>query len=131
MSAENENLATVRRYFEALEQNADVTGFFAPDVVQEEFPNRIVPHGARRDLAALLEANARGRQVVASQRYELRGEVASGDRVAVEVLWTGVLAVDVGSLPAGATMRAHSAMFIELQGGRIVAQRNYDCFEPW
>jgi ketosteroid isomerase-like protein len=32
---------------------------------------------------------------------------------------------------SGAEMRAHSAMFIEFRVGKIVAQRNYDWFEPW
>lgn len=36
--------------------------FFAEDVVQEEFPNRLVPNGATRDLAALKEAAARSRR---------------------------------------------------------------------
>jgi ketosteroid isomerase-like protein len=28
-------------------------------------------------------------------------------------------------------MRARFAAFIEFRDGRIVRQRNYDCFEPW
>jgi hypothetical protein len=28
-------------------------------------------------------------------------------------------------------MRAHFAMFMEFEGDRIRAQRNYDCFEPF
>jgi ketosteroid isomerase-like protein len=55
---ESQNLATARRYLEAIEQG-DPEGhlaFFAADVVQEEFPNRLVPQGATRDLAALREA---------------------------------------------------------------------------
>ena len=35
------------------------------------------------------------------------------------------------SLAAGQDMRVSSAMFLELRDGRIVAQRNYDCFEPF
>jgi ketosteroid isomerase-like protein len=31
----------------------------------------------------------------------------------------------------GDVMRAHFATFIEFRDGKIVAQRNYDCFEPW
>jgi hypothetical protein len=41
------------------------------------------------------------------------------------------LAVPLGELAAGASMRAHFAMFFELEDGRIRRQRNYDCFEPW
>lgn len=51
--------------------------------------------------------------------------------VALEVLWIGKLAVPLGNLQAGSEMRAHSAMFLEFRDGKIVDQRNYDCFEPW
>jgi ketosteroid isomerase-like protein len=124
----------VRRYFAALE--GGVTGealaaFYGPDVVQEEFPNRFTPQGARRDLAGILAAAERGREVMASQRYEVLHAVADGDRVAVEFRWSGTLAVPAGTLPAGAEMRGRFACFLEFRDGRIVAQRNYDCFEPW
>jgi ketosteroid isomerase-like protein len=134
MTPEESNLATARRYLESIERRADseeVAGFFAPDVIQEEFPNQLVPKGACRDLAALKEAGVRGRQVMSAQRYEVLREMASGDRVALEVLWTGTLAVPFGSIPAGGTLRAHFAVFIDFRDGRIVAQRNYDCFDPW
>jgi ketosteroid isomerase-like protein len=91
----------------------------------------IVPAGARRDLAGLLEAAARGRQAIRSQRYDIVSAVESGPSIALEVRWTGVLAVPVGSLPAGGEMRARFAMFIELREGKIFRQRNYDCFDPW
>ncbi len=63
--------------------------------------------------------------------YEIKNAVVSGDSVAVEVLWTGTLAIAFGTLTAGSQMRAHSAMFFEFKDGRIASQRNYDCFEPW
>jgi len=56
--------------------------------------------------------------------------VFEGDRAAVEATWHGTLAIAVGTLPAGATMKAHFAMFFEFEGDRIRRQRNYDCFEP-
>ena len=110
---------------------AALAEFFAPDVLQEEFPNRLVPTGARRDLDGLLEAAERGKQVVSAQRFEVRNAVAAGDRVALEVRWTGTLAVAIGTLPAGGTMRAHFAVFLDFRDGKIAAQRNYDCFDPW
>ena len=51
--------------------------------------------------------------------------------VAMEAEWTGVLAVELGSLPQGAEMRAHFAMFFDIEDGLIRTQRNHDCFEPW
>jgi ketosteroid isomerase-like protein len=133
-SATAANLETARRYLAALEAGEPfdvIARFFTEDVVQEEFPNRLVPTGARRDLAALREGAARGKKVMAAQRYEIRGEVAGGDRVALEVLWTGTLAMPVGSLPEGGEMRAHFSVFLDFRDGRIAAQRNYDCFDPF
>ena len=134
MSTEQSNLDAARRYLAALErgvEDTELAAFFAPDVVQEEFPNRLVPAVARRDLGDLIEAARRGKQVLSAQKFEVRRAVADGDRVALEVLWTGTLAMALGSLPAGGTMRAHFAVFLDFRRGKIAAQRNYDCFEPW
>lgn len=123
-----------KSYFAALEQGVvgeELAAFFAPDVIAEEFPNRLLPNGMRRDLPALLQAAERGQQVMQSQRYEILSMMADGDRVAVEFLWTGVLAVPVGSLSVGSEMRGRFAAFLEFQNGLITASRNYDCFEPW
>ena len=128
------SLAIVRRYLAAIEARVpedEVAAFFHEQVIQEEFPNRLVPNGARRDLAALRFASARGRQVIGAERYQIQHALAVGDRVALEVIWTGQLAIPLGSLPAGAEMRAHFAVFIELREGKIIAQRNYDCLDPW
>jgi len=42
-----------------------------------------------------------------------------------------VLAVPLATLPAGSQMRAHFAMFLDFEDGKITSQRNYDCFDPW
>ena len=122
------------QYFAALERGAAgdaLAAFYDPGVVQEEFPNRLAPGGARRDLAGILEAAERGQAVITGHRYEVLSVVADGDRVAVEFVWSGTLAVPVGSLAAGSVMRGRFASFLEFRGGRIVAQRSYDCFDPW
>lgn len=43
----------------------------------------------------------------------------------------GILAVPLGTTPAGAALKAHLAMFFEISDGRISRQRDYDCFEAW
>ena len=134
MNTQSTNLETVRRYLTAIEQGATgatLAAFYAPEVVQEEFPNRLVVNGARRDLAAILEGAERGQKVISAQTYEIRNAVEQGNSVALEVLWTGTLAIPFGSLAVGDKMRAHFAVFIELRDGKIVAQRNYYCFDPW
>jgi ketosteroid isomerase-like protein len=127
-------LERTRQYFAALERGATgemLAAFYDPQVVQEEFPNRLVPNGARRDLAALLAAAERGQGVLTGHRYEILGIIADGDRVAVEFAWSGTLAVPVGALAVGSVLRGRFASFLEFRGGRIVAQRSYDCFDPW
>jgi len=122
------------RFLEALSKGAavdELAAWFAPDVVQVEYPNRFVPNGARRDLAALQEASRRGRAVMASQQYEIVDALEDGDRVALRVRWTGRLGAKVGSLEPGDEMRANFALFMTFRDGLIVEQHNYDCFDPW
>jgi ketosteroid isomerase-like protein len=128
------NLETARNYLRAIEQGETgeaLARFFTPDVTHEEFPNRLSRHGRRSNLAGMLEDAEKGQKVLASQHYEIQHEIESGECVALEVLWTGTVAVAVAGLPAGGEMRAHFAVFLEFRDGRIAAQRNYDCFEPW
>jgi len=133
-STESANLHAARRYLTAIQSGATgdaLAAFFTEDVVQEEFPNRLVPAGARRDLAAILEGAVRGQTVLTAQRYDIHSATAAGDRVALEVSWTGTLAIPIGSVPAGGEMRARFAVFLDFRDGRIAAQRNYDCFDPF
>jgi ketosteroid isomerase-like protein len=128
------NLETARAYLAAVEDGATgeaLARWFTKDVVQEEFPNRLMPSGARRGLAELLDDAERGQKVMSRQRYDALSAMASGDRVALEVQWTGTLAIPLGSLAAGEDMRARFGVFLDFRDGRIAAQRNYDCFEPF
>ena len=68
---------------------------------------------------------------MSSQRVELLKIFADDGTVVVEAEWSGTLAVSIGDLEPGTVMRARFAQFLELQDGRITAQRNYDCFYPW
>ena len=128
------NLAHARRYLAAIEKGAigeELAAFFAPHVEQIEFPNRLVPNGAKRDLKAILDGAARGQKIVTAQRFEILRELASGNDVVLEVQWSGRFSVAIGSLQPGAEMRARFAVFLEFESGRIFRQRNYDCFDPW
>lgn len=131
---QSQNVERARKYLTAIERGAigdDLAAFFSPDVVQQEFPNRLTPNGATRNLAQILEGAERGQAILQSQRYEVLDAIASGDEVVLEVQWTGKMAIAVAGLPAGGEMRARFAVFIEYRDGKIVRQRNYDCFEPW
>ncbi|MGA8145708.1 MAG: nuclear transport factor 2 family protein [Candidatus Acidiferrales bacterium] len=128
------NLVTARNYLQAIERGATgeaLAQFFTSDVVQELFPNKLAPQGGRFGLPQMLAAAEKGRQMLSSQHYEIQREMESGNRVSLEVLWTGTLAGPVAGLQAGAQMRAHFALFLEFRDGKIPAQRNYDYFDPW
>ncbi len=124
----------VREYLAAIENGvaeADLARFFTPDVIQEEFPNRVTPNGATRDLNAMLEASQRGRKVLTKQTYQIHNIIAAGAQAVVEVTWIGTIAVAFGSLAPGDAMKARFCMVLEFEGGRIRRQRNYDCFDPF
>ncbi|MEK9500262.1 nuclear transport factor 2 family protein [Gaopeijia maritima] len=132
---EQSNLAAVESFFEALQNGVEpaaLAEFYSDDVVQEEFPNAFLPQGARRGLTELQEAAARGNAAMAQQSFEILNAVARGDTVVVESNWTGTLAVDLSEqTPAGSQMRARFAQIFEFADGKIIAQRNYDCFYPF
>ena len=127
-------LEVATQYLSRLSDGAEaeeLDSFFAPEVVQEEFPNRLLPNGATRNLQTMKEARARGRALLKAERFELVSAMAGDGKVAMEVIWTGTVRDAVGPFAAGQTLRARFALFMEFRDGRIVRQRNYDCFDPW
>ena len=129
-----DNLEAARRYLSCLSNGAgpeELDAFFSPDVVQEEFPNRLLPNGATRDLEAMKAAGARGKALLKEQSFEVVNALAANDQVAMEVIWTGIIREAAGPFAAGQVLRARFALFMDFQRGRIVRQRNYDCFDPW
>lgn len=126
------NLERTRAFLRSLETRDGASlDLYADDVVQQEFPNLLVKVGATRDLAALRQGAEAGKRSTSEERYEVVGAVEQGDVVAVEVIWTARLSIPFGSLQPGDTMRAHLAIFLTWRDGKIVSQRNYDCFDPF
>ncbi|MGB3036446.1 MAG: nuclear transport factor 2 family protein [Methyloceanibacter sp.] len=109
---------------------AEIEPYYAPDVSQEEFPNRLLPKGTVRNLEALREASAKGRKVIKAP-IEIVNAVSSGQCVMLEAIWTGTLAVGFGTLKPDDQLRARFAQIFEFKDGLIWRQRNYDCFEAW
>ena len=110
---------------------ASIEAFYHPDIVQEEYPNRLLPNGAVRRFDDLRAANEKTRGLLRSQRFEIVNAVRSGDHVALESPWTGTFNVAIGTLPAGAPMQARFAQFFEFREGLIWRPRNYECFDPF
>jgi ketosteroid isomerase-like protein len=132
MSSPSENLILARQYLKAIESGSttELTQFFAPEVIVEIFPSKFFPNGSRDNLAGIRAAAERGKKVLTRQTYAVRNALSSGDQVALEIDWTGTLAVPFQTIPAGGQMRAHFAAFLQFKDGKIISQRNYDCYEP-
>ncbi len=124
------NFARTHQYLQAVASLGpfeNVADFYAPDIVIQEFPNRIAPQGRIRRAAELRAAYQQSCKILQSQIY---AEHSIFEAVA-EMEWTGILAVPVMNLPAGSEMRAFVAMFLTFRNGKIVSQRNYDCYPPF
>jgi ketosteroid isomerase-like protein len=131
----DQTTALVETYLAALARGETERAFslFAPDAVQEELPNRLYEHGQRRDLAALRSSAEKGKDLLLRQSYRVTNVIVNGDGddVAAEVEWSGDLKVGFGRVAAGSTLRARIAMFLRLRDGKIVSQRNYDCYDAF
>jgi limonene-1,2-epoxide hydrolase len=131
---ETKNIQLIRSYLNVLASGSfgdDLSKFFTPDAIQVEFPNILNTKGGQSDLTAILTRAEQGRNILAKQTYDIKSETAEDSRVAIEAVWTGTLAVLIGKLTPGSTMRAHFSIHFEMRDGRIAVQRNYDCFDPW
>jgi ketosteroid isomerase-like protein len=129
-----DNLAIALRYLEAIENGAEgsaLAEFFTKDVVQEEFPNRLQPIGVHRELNAILADAKKGKKTLRAQKFDVLNSIVDGDNVALEIHWSGYLAVPVDTLAADSEMRAHLSLWLEFRDGKIARQHNYDCFDPW
>jgi ketosteroid isomerase-like protein len=119
-------LTVAKRMIAAIEagDRETLAGLYADEAIQHELPNALVPRGIRRDKPAILEAFDRGGALMAKQRFEITNAVTQGRHAAVEADF-------FGEAKSGKTFRARFAMFFEVVDGKIVSQRNYDCFDPF
>jgi hypothetical protein len=106
-----------------------IEAFYTDDVIQEEFPNLLLPHGAVRDFINLRAAHDKTRYAIEAQSYEIVHAVASGNCVVLETIWNARLAVDLVSLVPGDTMRAQLAQIFEFRDGLIFRLRIYSCYD--
>ena len=127
------NVASTYAYLRAVASMGpfeNVARFFSSDVTFQEFPNRISPQGRVSRAADMQAGYEKGRAIMRSQVYDVQRIVESGDEIAVELEWTGIRAVPVLGLSAGSKTLAFVALFLAFRDGKIVSQRNYDCYPP-
>jgi ketosteroid isomerase-like protein len=96
------NLDVARHYLKAIEAGdaQSVLSLFSPEAMVEQLPNRIYPKGARAGISEVPAAFEKGRKIFSRQTYEILNTVETGNRIALEVLWTGTLAIPFGTLTA-------------------------------
>jgi ketosteroid isomerase-like protein len=127
-------VAVVERYLATVtDMDADpaaVAALVHPDARFVERPNLVAPTGRRRDAACALAALAHSRALMRSHRFDALEHIVAGERVVTRAVWTGTLAIDAGSLPAGTELRADCCMVFTVREGRIAGQENYDCYHP-
>ena len=129
------NTEIVRSYIDAV-QSFDEAAAFAllhPEMTFHELPNRIRPNGGVDDLAAMRAGFRRAAEgkVLRGQRYIMGAVIEAGDRVVVEARWEGDLVIPLGRLQPGDMLVAHLCMVFRVVDGRIIEQRNYDCYEDF
>jgi ketosteroid isomerase-like protein len=109
----------------------DLLRFYHADIEQIEFPNTLTKNKVVRTLADLQDASERGKTVLQKEEYDIIKSYTFGNTVIIEAVWTGTLAMPIGSIPIGGQLKAYFAQFFEFADGKIIRQRNYDCFEPF
>lgn len=127
-------LAIVKNYLRDIEEGKtadELAIYYSESVEQVEYPNLLMPNGAKRNLNDLKEASLSGKKVLKSQTYDIQKSYVVGDTVVLETIWTAEIAVPIGQLPSGGKMKAYFAQFIEFENGKIIHQRTYDCFETF
>jgi ketosteroid isomerase-like protein len=123
-----------RAYISAVEAGAagdDLAGFYHADAVLVEYPNRLNPGGAQRGLTEIVSAAEAGAKLMGRQMFDIHTVTEAGDRVVLEMTWTGWPNMPVGLLRAGEPMQARVVQVIEFEDGLIIRQRTYDCFDPF
>jgi ketosteroid isomerase-like protein len=131
---EAKNSDIVTEFLKALSDGKsgdELKQFYDEEVVQTEYPNLLTGKTIARNLVEILEASVRGKQVITGQNYEITKSYAVDDNVIIEAIWTGVLAIPLGKLAAGDEMKAYFSQIYEFKNGKIIKQRNYDCFEKF
>ncbi|OUL20444.1 nuclear transport factor 2 family protein [Nostoc sp. 106C] len=135
MTDEQQDLLKItKNYLKAIEEGKtaeELAIFYSQSVEQIEYPNRLIPNGAKRNLNDLKAASLRGKEVIISQNFDIQKSYVIGNTVILETIWTAKIAVPIGQIPSGGQMKAYFAQFIEFEDGKIVRQRTYDCFEPF
>ena len=105
--------------------------FLHKEVEFYEYPNLITKQGQVRNFFAALKGVEAGKNLMAEHSYKYLDWFELDEKLVIESLWTGTIAMDVAHLKKGDQLKAHICMIIYFKEGKIIRQRNYDCYEPF
>jgi ketosteroid isomerase-like protein len=71
------------------------------------------------DRAAFAELAERAASMFTARHQAIRNAVVDGDRVALEVDWTGIPAIDLGPMKAGEQVASRRASFMTIGSGML------------
>jgi hypothetical protein len=108
-----------------------IAQYFLKEASLKELPNKLNVNGSTSDYNELIERSKKGKHIVMQQSFSVLHEHLAGNVVILEVLWKGVFTIPIGNTKPGGDITAHCALVMEFENGKIIKQRNYDCFEPF
>jgi len=118
-----------RRFVSFSSEWKDYEQVLATDFSQKEFPSPAYPKGVTLNAAELLKKIGESRKQLSAQHFEITNHIESDNEVAVEILWTGLLAADLGPFRKGKNIKANICMVFEFREDKILRQRIYDSHE--
>jgi len=130
-----DNLQTYLEFVKKVENLSDnpddYKDLLHTEVEFRELPNLLNKNGQVRGLEMSLEGLKKARMILTGQKYEIVGFVDGGEKITVEKIWTGKLAMDIGNLKKGQELKAYICAVVEFKDGKIYRHRSYDCYEPF
>ncbi len=124
---------TVSRFFRRFVSFSTEWKDFEPvltsDFAQKELPSPAHPKGLTFNAAEMLQRIGESRRQLSAQHFEIQNSIESDIQIVVEVLWTGLLAVDLGAFKKGKNIKANLCMIFDFKGEKILQQRIYDSHE--
>lgn len=127
-------LEIVKKYFNLLEEfSTEIEAFqevLHDKFRQKEYPNALNKKGQESDFNQIIQRLESGKSMLSQQIYKIENVHESGpDTLIVESIWTGTFRNDIGAFKAGQNLKAFFCIICDFENGKIVSQRNYDCFE--
>lgn len=125
----------IERYLKLIESFESRSQFFEPllhpDFIQVELPNLLNKKGQTSKRSEIFDRLESSKKILVKQSFKIESYIEKGDRAAAEAVWEGTMAIDLGSLKKGQTLKAFFCMVFEFKEGKIIKQKNYDCFEAF